>query len=181
MSVWAPPVSGPHPPHVTYEKSGLRIASTSLRSMGNASVFGVQLGVPELDSDASQGTSNERALSSASCGSHERTQRFSVAGSADAFTWCRRPMPCCPTAIHSPPDRTLNLAWLWKQQVMSLRNVGLFGLPGSIVRSFVVSSRLGKPKRPTFRWSVYASMMGASRGALRSGLVPGAPNGPGRS
>src|SRR5579863_18291 len=79
VSVCAPDISVPHPLHVTYENIGFRIASTLLRSITGGLMGSAQLGgVP-------QGTSNERALSSESFGSHERTQRLF----ASACTWFR--------------------------------------------------------------------------------------------
>src|ERR1700722_9316208 len=129
-----PVIGAPQPPHVTYENMGLRIASPSLRPICGNVLGSAHAGAVD------HGTSKERELSSESFGSHESTQRFGSAGSCDACTWCSRPRLCCPTAIHSPPALTLNAAWLWKQHVISFRNVGLFGLPGSTVRFAVVSS-----------------------------------------
>src|ERR1019366_1671081 len=176
-SVWSPVIGiPPHPAQVTYEKIGFRTARGLLRSMVGR-VVGTQL----FDDDA-HGTSNERALRSLSCGSHERTHRPALALAVPPVdeigtTWWRRPRPCCPTATHSPPARTLNAACLWKQHAISFKNGGLFGPPGSTVRFSVRSIMLDVwPKRPTWRWSEYASRIGASRVMLKAGFVPGAPN-----
>src|SRR5580698_10093992 len=156
VTVCSPFISAPQGPHVTYENSGLRIASGSLRPIAGKPLPGTQLVVRSVDGSA-EGTSNERALSSANCGSQERTQRrllLLVGSGGAATTWFKNPMLCCPTATHSPPARTLSAAWLWKQHEMSLRKVGLFALPGSTERLFVVSSCVKPPKRPTTKWSV---------------------------
>src|SRR5580692_3450197 len=78
-----------------------------------------------------------RALSRACCGSQARTQR-SVCPLGSTTTWLRKP-EADPVATHSPPVRTLIVAWLWKQHFSALRNGLLLG-SGAVTHRLVVAA-----------------------------------------
>src|SRR5580692_9612389 len=67
VTVCSPFIGVPQAPHVTYENSGLRIASGSLRPIDGSWGAGWQLVVRSADG-LPEGTSNERELRRANCG-----------------------------------------------------------------------------------------------------------------
>src|ERR1700734_4420596 len=101
VSVWSLSARVTHPLHMTKENMGFRMARTLLRSRFAGSAGGAQAG------GSDQGMSKARAFSRTSVGLQPITQRL-VAGSA--WMWCRSPV-AEPTVTHSPPVRTLKVAW----------------------------------------------------------------------